>query len=910
MSDPFEVHRKEVTQRVQLAHIQGGWEGTHTDFKKELDSNPTSYAKLLKHILAFANTPRRTDAYIIYGVKEDKNLRTFSHDGVNSGKFPTPETIENLIRQYTKVSGVVVDAHFSLGGKITPYVMIPLQYEGPHSVLRAIHGAPDVLASGEIVCRYGSSSIRATERDELRMKSDWASWFLDCRYEKNPKTLVDLLAKRFRNHTVLNDEGGYVRMVYDSAINDEFGTNVAPILVHAYAGFDSVEPDAVDRIVADRERAAFGRTLIGARFSLAAKATAARVGVRCVPLDEIYFVADPYAKLCRAFLERWEKERSSQHLHFIVDLDYKRSASTDPDTVHRSILTFLEKQLSTSERVALVVHGDFGCGKTTTARQLVAELCGEYLRGNVSVPKLIYVDVNNIDIRAKRDDCIKAELSKYRLPHEVIDGLLTQIREDEVHLAFDGVDEMARPYTAEGRAETIGFLSEVGNRRAAIYLVRSAYFPKLTEMIAAIGSLADHDFTTARKRTVLAKIVRLRQEQVNQFLDVRLGLEDAKAVRSSLTEARLESFLEDPLIISFVAQLVETHGRNSLGVLPHKGKRAAFLSHLVEQLLKREQIKRSRHRGLDFEQFQRLLRSVAFSMVSRGATTIEPAQLEAFVGRATDSGLQPDEAVNAFRTMSWIHRSDSGSLSFRHEALTIVCAAEHICAALESHDVISLDDWQSGAPLAAVVCDCAAEAIKSSELLGATALMGAELPFNVRTLVSTILELANQRDGFGIVPDAQQFDGKKLADICRGIVAAPGLSNRAIEILFMSIGEKRSMQVTLPLLWLMARRDSAGRVAAAVTILGSKIRPKFDLNDELKTVKDDLTSFVDSVLLKELKIRTSDLLDLEQYESLFKKMEMDTSIDGHAVQYADRTLRSIEGEKQRREEQFRRHASN
>ena len=112
------------------------------------------------------------------------------------------------------------------------------------------------------------------------------------------------------------------------------------------------------------------------------------------------------------------------------------------------------------------------------------------------------------------------------------------------------------------------------------------------------------------------------------------------------------------------------------------------MSHLVEQLLKREQIKRSRHRGLDFEQFQRVLRGVAFSMVSRGATTIEPAQLEAFVSRATDSGLQPDEAVNAFRTMSWIHRSDSGSLSFRHEALTIVCAAENICAALGSRDVI------------------------------------------------------------------------------------------------------------------------------------------------------------------------------------------------------------------------------
>jgi hypothetical protein len=258
--------------------------------------------------------------------------------------------------------------------------------------------------------------------------------------------------------------------------------------------------------------------------------------------------------------------------------------------------------------------------------------------------------------------------------------------------------------------------------------------------------------------------------------------------------------------------------------------------------------------------------------------------------------------------MSWIHRSADGTLSFRHEALTVVCAAEHICEAFEHRDVLSLADWQSTAPLASVVCDCAAEIIDSSKLLAAASIQSHDLQFNVLTLVNRILESTTERD-FPALTHDQHLDVKELAGICRGIAASPSLTQKAIEILVKSLGEKRLMQVTLPLLFLLSRKESSAVVAAAMTILGSRIRPKFDLHDELETVKEDATSFVDAMLLKELRISTSDLLDITQYEALFRKMFADKSIDGHAVQYADRTLKSIEGEKHRRETQFKKHAT-
>ena len=103
MNDPIENSRKEVTQRILMANCQGGWEGTHTDFKQEFGSTPRDFGRLMKHILAFANTPRRTDAYLIFGVSENKEQRVFAHTGVPDKGFPAPEKIYDLLQHYTKL---------------------------------------------------------------------------------------------------------------------------------------------------------------------------------------------------------------------------------------------------------------------------------------------------------------------------------------------------------------------------------------------------------------------------------------------------------------------------------------------------------------------------------------------------------------------------------------------------------------------------------------------------------------------------------------------------------------------------------------------------------------------------------------------------------------------------------------
>ncbi len=150
-----------------------------------------------------------------------------------------------------------------------------------------------------------------------------------------------------------------------------------------------------------------------------------------------------------------------------------------------------------------------------------------------------------------------------------------QVRDDKVQLVFDGVDEMARPYTADGRRQAIQLLRDIGNRRAAGYFVRTSYYPQLEQMIAGSAPLAASDLSTGEKRIHRScEIQSLRREQVDAYLESRLGSEDAGNVRSGPHQIRLESFLTDPLIVFLVTNLVEEGGTKTIDSFPRRGQKA------------------------------------------------------------------------------------------------------------------------------------------------------------------------------------------------------------------------------------------------------------------------------------------------------------------------------------------------
>jgi hypothetical protein len=898
MADPIAIHRKELVQRLHALNREGGWEGSHTDFKRDLPSTPRQLGKIIKHILAFANTPRRTDAFIIFGVEEDKDRGHFSHVGVPYDAVLPHETLEELLRQYTSLEKVVIDRSCVVADKRTPYIVIPLQYQGPYMLSAPLKKGGQSIQSGQIYCRYGTSSLRATDRDARRMRDDWIRWFLDCRYEENATTLIKVLADHFPKRKSLIDAGDHVRLVYNSVVVDEFGSHEVPALLHAYWGFDQVQPSAVERIVSDTSDHASQRAVVGARFAPATSEIAKNALVRCISLDEIYFVNDSYAQLCRAFARRWMDDREGKHPGLIVDLDYRvetrRKGRSEPSQV--SVLSFLEEQIQTSGRTAIVVHGGFGCGKTTTAKQFAATLSADYLRGAGDVPKVLYLDVNNIDLRTRREECIESQLMKYRLPQEVVDRIASLVQEDEIHLLFDGVDEMAKPHTVEGRSAVIEILRDVGNHNTTVYFIRTSYYPQLDNMISELEKLADYDFTSGEKRIVAAEIRPLRAEQVDEYLESRLGPEDTQRVRGQLSKMGVVSFLADPLIVSFVADLVETEGPSAIESFSAKKQKAHFLSRLVRKLLEREQKKRHRH-GIDFESIHTGLRAVGFKMVSDGITRVDPERFGAIIGSALGAAGTGVGAVDAFRTVSWIQRTEDGALTFRHEALTVVCAAEFVCGALQDRDALALTEWRHEAPLADVLYEYAGEIISSKGLLGGIALLGSDIQFSVRQLITGVLDIARTRDDFQRLPDLQL---RTLGPYVRGVARSPSLAEPAIRMLFESINERQMMEIGLPILLLLAPNNSGDATRLASTVLGRLAGESRNFYQLLHSLKSEKSRWIDALLLKDLGIKESVLFSVTSYEQLFRRLEREENQDSKLKHYVERTLAAIEEENHKR----------
>ena len=141
----YEHYRRRVEQKVFLIQAQGGWEGAHLDLKLELEDRDRTIAKLIKHILAFANTPRKDDAFIIFGVRENKKQQRCFHEGAT--KFPSAEKIYSIIETHSTLErrDFLIDDQFEIENKRTPYIVIRQVYDGPYWMTKNLNSSPKTI---------------------------------------------------------------------------------------------------------------------------------------------------------------------------------------------------------------------------------------------------------------------------------------------------------------------------------------------------------------------------------------------------------------------------------------------------------------------------------------------------------------------------------------------------------------------------------------------------------------------------------------------------------------------------------------------------------------------------------------------------------------------------------------------
>ena len=870
MSDPVVMTlRKEVAQRICLANASGGYEGTHTDFKLHMEDNEPSFGKLIKHLLSFANTPRQTYALIIYGVDEViiDNTITYNHVGVSEkNKFPNRDKIYTKIVDVTDIEGIEIDDGFIFNGLLTPFIAVPFQSDGPRRLTKKYWK----LDCNTIYRRYGSNSLPAYTREIARMKNDWAKWSIDCRYESSSSSLERVIRNKFNNLTKLNKQNDYIRFILSRETTDEFGINIKNVLVHAYWGFDTITDIHLNLLISDNVDPVSEKIIIGTRFSESAISLADKSFIRHKNMRDIYGINDPYAKYCNNYLDKWNTDLSDRHLSKIVDLSYYIDGKPQQEN---SIILYLEELITTSQSGAsIVVHGAFGSGKTMTAKQFVADICKQYLKYGDITPKVIYVDANNYDIRAKRGECLQSQLFAHdSLTRADIDKIIAKVNADEVILVFDGVDEMGKPHNSEGRNDAIDLLMDTGNNATSIYLVRTSYFPNIKEMIDLFNTKTKYNIDTGKRNTYFIKVAPLSEEQVLDFLNIRLDQETAKKIITTIKKLHLDSFLKDPLIITYFVDSIITENIvniNEIDTIAGKSK-AHILSNIIKKMLKREQDKRFRHDTIfkDFMIFQKILRNIAFSMVCSDNMSAQTSIIENYI----KANLKPNKSLknelDAFKTVSWIHESSDKHLQFRHDSLTLFCAAEYINIKLEEHNYIDLQLWRQGMPFEDVVIEYVCGLISIKALVGALSMV-TQSPANVRQLI--VMTMNKIKDNLPALDKYNiSYESGYMAKMIDGIIFIGNLSHVILKSLFKSLSSKQRIELGLPLLYKLSMKYLSTNRILVIEVISiiveetncsqGNIYAK-SLPDLLKEVSKNKDNYVDKLLLSHLKITQTGLI--------------------------------------------------
>jgi hypothetical protein len=204
-----------------LATASGSWEDESLDFKTNLPPQPLALGKTLKLLLAFANTPRNRDAYVIYGLSEKSPL---GRQHIGADVFPPKEQIEHLIHEYTDLKDIVVDSEYSLNGYRTPFIVVPLQFSGPYLPKKPFRQAPKALDPRLCYMRAGSRIITADEVERRKMRT-WGTWFLDGRYVSSTSDLAGILRRTFPHILSLEERPDLLRFVIAHSFQDSIGSH-------------------------------------------------------------------------------------------------------------------------------------------------------------------------------------------------------------------------------------------------------------------------------------------------------------------------------------------------------------------------------------------------------------------------------------------------------------------------------------------------------------------------------------------------------------------------------------------------------------------------------------------------------------------------------------------------------------
>ncbi|GDY20820.1 hypothetical protein LBMAG56_21660 [Verrucomicrobiota bacterium] len=329
----------------------------------------------------------------------------------------------------------------------------------------------------------------------------------------------------------------------------------------------------------------------------------------------------------------------------------------------------------------VLVHGDFGAGKTFLLRQLA-----RHFATAERSPIPVFIELRSLEKSHSLDEHLAAHFAKAGVGDINLHAIRYMLREGHILLLFDGYDELAINVTFETAAEHLASLAKAAEGQAKVFLtVRTQHFL--------------HDQQMVGKLVTLPGFQRMRLEpftdaQILRFLTNKLGNPGAAQARFALLDQikDLLGLSHNPRMLSFISELDED--RLQAARRRDHGARitaSALYQIILDQWLANEIKRRLDNRQKDAARLSQLwlavekLALIAWPKVHRVLDVKECIDVAAAViTELSETKLDPREEAHAFTSGSLLTREGEGRFAFAHESILEWLVARHAAGAIQA----------------------------------------------------------------------------------------------------------------------------------------------------------------------------------------------------------------------------------
>lgn len=341
---------------------------------------------------------------------------------------------------------------------------------------------------------------------------------------------------------------------------------------------------------------------------------------------------------------------------------------------------------STKDSTIAILLGDYGSGKTTTARRLAYVLAKRALAEGYTGRIPCLIPLRYFSYTGTASAMILEFLSKdVGVRGVTYDAFHEMNRAGLLFLILDGFDEMAKRVTRQVREESFRALGDLLTPQSKMIITgRPGYFPADRDLVNAIATVRSPSSLAAMRRVLhqrrstsssdilLFAISPLDAHQIKSFLHKKLNsaFGTNKKVTVKAIAARIKSIYklaelaQRPILLEMIAETFTRKRQREISGAVHLY--AAYTSLWLDIDMAKGQFRTlvSPQFRLDFAL------CLAWQMYERESDTIHFTDLSEIVAAhfALDEPEDVDHFSSDVRTCSFLHRDDKGYYSFSHRS--------------------------------------------------------------------------------------------------------------------------------------------------------------------------------------------------------------------------------------------------